>query len=128
MKKFIDCLLHIGCYAIVLILASKLFPNHIILNEELYGVWAILVSMIVFIFNKTIKPILTWLTLPITALTLGLFYPFINVLILKLVSLIFGSYFEVKGIISLALISIFISILNIIMDRMFIKPLLKGDE
>lgn len=128
MKKFIDCLLHIGCYAIVLILASKLFPNHIILNEELYGVWAILVSMIVFIFNKTIKPILTWLTLPITALTLGFFYPFINVLILKLVSLIFGSYFEVKGIISLALISIFISILNIIMDRMFIKPLLKGDE
>lgn len=127
MKKFIECLLHIGCYALVLVIASKLFPNHIVLNQELYGLWAILVSTIVFVLNKTIKPILTWLTLPITALTLGLFYPFINVLILKLVALIFGSYFDVNGIISLALISIFISLLNIIMDRMFIKPLLRGD-
>ena len=127
MRKFIDCLLHIGCYAIVLILSYKLFPNHIILNNELYGIWAILVSMIIFVFNKTLKPVLTWLTLPITAITLGLFYPFINVAILKLTDLIFGNYFEVKGIISLALISIFISILNIIMDRLFIKPLMRKD-
>ncbi len=127
MKKFIECLLHIGCYALVLVIASKLFPHHIILNEENYGIWAILVSTIIFVLNKTIKPVLTWLTLPLTALTLGLFYPFINVLILKLVSLIFGEYFEVKGIILLALISIFISIMNIIMDRLFIKPLLRKD-
>ena len=127
MRKFVECLLHIGCYALVLVIASKLFPNHIILNEENYGIWAILVSMIIFVLNKTIKPILTWLTLPITAITLGLFYPFINVLILKLVSLIFGDYFEVKGIILLALISIFISIMNFIMERMFIKPLLRKD-
>ncbi len=127
MRKFVECLLHIGCYALVLVIASKLFPNHIILNEENYGIWAILVSMIIFVLNKTIKPILTWLTLPITAITLGLFYPFINVLILKLVSLIFGDYFEVKGIILLALISIFISIMNFIMERMFINPLLRKD-
>ncbi len=127
MRKFVECLLHIGCYALVLVIASKLFPNHIILNEENYGIWAIWVSMIIFVLNKTIKPILTWLTLPITAITLGLFYPFINVLILKLVSLIFGDYFEVKGIILLALISIFISIMNFIMERMFINPLLRKD-
>ena len=75
--------------------------------------------------NKTVKPIITWLTLPITALSLGLFYPFINVLLLKLISLILGSYFTVKGIFLLALISIFISVMNILMDRLFIKPLLK---
>ena len=128
MKRFIDCLLHIGCYALVLILATKLFPNHVILNLNDYCLWAFLAATILFIFNKTIKPVLTWLTLPITALTLGLFYPFVNVIILKLVSLILGNNFELKGIISLALISIFISIMNILMDRLFIKPLLRKDR
>ena len=101
MRKFIDCLLHVGCYALVLIISTRLFPNHVILNLNNYCLWAFLAALILFILNKTVKPVLTWLTLPITALTLGLFYPFVNVVILKLVSLVLGSNFELKGIISL---------------------------
>ena len=32
-------------------------------------------------FKQTIKPFLVWLTIPITGLTMGLFYPFINLII-----------------------------------------------
>ncbi len=127
MRKFVDCLLHIVCYALVLVITSKLFPSCVYINLDNFGIWSIIAASILFILNKTVKPVITWLTLPITALTLGLFYPFINVIILKLISLILGNYFEVKGIILLALISIFISIMNIIMDRLFIKPLLRKD-
>ena len=127
MKKFIDCILHIGCYALVLVIATRLFPSHIYINLDNYGIWSFVAATIMFVLNKTVKPVITWLTLPITALTLGLFYPFVNVLILELISLILGSYFEVHGIILLALISIFISIMNILMDRLFIKPLLRKD-
>ena len=128
MKKFVNCLLHIGCYALVLVIATRLFPNQIYINLNHYGIWSIVAATIMFVLNKTIKPVITWLTLPITALTLGLFYPFVNVLILELISLILGEYFEVHGIILLALISIFISIMNILMDRLFIKPLLRKDR
>ena len=127
MRKFIECLLHIGCYALVLVITTRLFPSCMYINLDHYGIWSIVAATILFVLNKTIKPVITWLTLPITALTLGLFYPFINVLILELLSLILGSYFEVNGIISLALISIFISIMSIIMDKLFIKPLLRKD-
>lgn len=128
MRKFIDCLLHIGCYALVLVIATRLFPKQIYINLDNYGIWSFVAATIMFILNKTVKPVITWLTLPITALTLGLFYPFVNVLILELISLILGNYFEVHGIILLALISIFISVMNILMDRLFIKPLLRKDR
>ena len=127
MRKFIECLLQIGCYALVLVITTRLFPSHVYVNLDNYGIWSIVAATILFVLNKTIKPVIAWLTLPITALTLGLFYPFINVLILELLSLILGNYFEVYGIISLALISIFISIMSIIMDKLFIKPLLRKD-
>ena len=44
--------------------------------------------IIVFILNRTIKPLLVWMTLPLTALTLGLFYPLINILVLKITDFI----------------------------------------
>ena len=82
--------------------------------------------VIIFILNKTIKPVVVWLTLPITALTLGLFYLVINVLILKITDFILGSHFEIKGTIMVFFVSIIISIMNAIMDNLIIDNLLKG--
>ena len=68
-------------------------------------------------------------TLPITALTMGLFYPIINVLILYLASFLLGSNFQIKGIILPFLIAIIISVLNMFMEGMIIKPIIyKGRE
>ena len=54
-------------YAIVLITVSVLFSSFEI-NNKYYGLYALLASIIIYILNKTIKPILTYLTLPITVL------------------------------------------------------------
>ena len=87
--------------------------------------WGFIAVLIIWILNKTIKPILFWITIPLTALTLGLFYPIINIIILKLTDIILISHFEIKGIFSLFFASIFISILNAIMDHFFVDKLLR---
>ena len=69
----LEWLIKILGYALVLITVSIIFKNTIYIDNSYWGLWAVLASLIVFILNKTIKPILVWLTLPITALTLGLF-------------------------------------------------------
>ena len=80
---------------------------------------------IIYILNKTIKPILVTLTIPITGLTLGLFYPFINLFILKLVDWMLGEHFQLYNFWIALLVSILLSIINIIMDHI-IKHLIKG--
>ena len=84
------------------------------------------IVLIIFILNKTIKPLLVWLTLPITALTLGLFYPFINVLILYIVSWILGPHFEITGgLLTTFIMALSISLMNLIMKKI-IKEILEG--
>ena len=65
------------------------------------------------------------MTLPLTALTLGLFYPLINILILKITDFILGVHFNIKGTIFVFIVSIVISIMNAIMDNLIIDKLLK---
>ena len=80
---------------------------------------------IIFILNKTIKPIIFRLTLPITGLTLGLFYPFINVIILKLTEWILGPHFEIEGIWTVFFLAILISVMNIIIENIVITPIMR---
>lgn len=124
--KILNWIIHMLGYTIVLILASIIFKKTIYIDISYYGIWGLLAVMIIFVLNRTIKPILFWLTLPITALTLGLFYPIINVLILKISDFILGSHFEIKGIFFVIIVSIFISIMNAIMDNLIINKFLKG--
>lgn len=65
------------------------------------------------------------LALPITMISLGLFYPFINVAILKLASLIMGSHFAVEGWIIPFFISLFISFMTIMLDTLITKRIIK---
>ena len=124
--KIVNWIIHMLGYTIVLILASIIFKKTIYIDISYYGVWGLLAVMIIFVLNRTIKPILFWLTLPITALTLGLFYPIINVLILKITDFLLGSHFEIKGIFFVIIVSIFISIMNAIMDNLIINKFVKG--
>lgn len=128
-KNFISNVLNLLChfmgYTFVLIITSLIFKNTIIVDSSHYYIWGFIAVIIIWAFNKTIKPLLFWVTLPITAITLGLFYPIINIIILKLTDLILQSHFHIKGIFSLFFASIFISILNAIMDHFFVDKLLK---
>ena len=94
------------------------------LIHKYFGLYALLASIIIYILNQTIKPILVYLTLPITALTLGLFYPLINVLILYITSFILGNNFQIHGIIIPFIIAILISLLNIFVEGLIIKPII----
>lgn len=124
--KIIDWLTHMLGYTLVLIIASLIFKKTIYIDTTYYGLWGLLAVVIIFILNRTVKPILFWLTLPITGITLGLFYPVINVLILKLTDFILLSHFQINGIFFVIIVSVFISIMNWIMDNLIINKITKG--
>ena len=123
-ENIIDWLLHFISYAIILVFVATYFDSFKIDDTHLY-LYDLLATLIIFILNKTIKPIIFRLTLPITGLTLGLFYPFINVVILKLTEWILGSHFEIHGIWTVFFIAILISIMNILIENIIITPIMR---
>lgn len=127
-NKYLDWFIHMLGYTLVLIAVSVLFKKTIYIDNSYFGLWGLIAVIIIFILNRTIKPMLVWLTLPLTALTLGLFYPLINVLILKITDLILMNHFEINGIFFVFIVSIVISIMNAIMDNLIIDAFLKGKK
>lgn len=124
-NKSLDIFIHLLGYTLVLITVSLFFKKTIYIDNELYGLWGFLAVSIIYIANRLIKPLLFWLTLPLTALTLGLFYPVINVFILKIADWILMSHFEINGIVWVFIVSIIISIMNAIMDNLIIDTFLR---
>lgn len=124
-NRFIEWLIYMIGYAIVLITVSVLFSSFEI-NNKYFGIYALLASIIIYILNQTIKPVLTYITLPITVLSWGLFYPIINVIILYITSFILGkNNFQITGFIAPFFIAIVISLLNILMEGLILKPIIK---
>lgn len=121
LNLFLEWLIYMIGYAIVLLMASSLFRS-IYVKNFLYG---LLAAIIIFILNKTIKPILVSLSLPLIGISLGLFYFVINVIILFIVDFILGSAFELHGFISPIIIAMFISLMNLIMENLIIKPIIE---
>lgn len=103
--------------SIVLILASKIFKGFYI---QSFG-YAIITSLVISLLSSTVKPFLKLMFLPVTVITTGIFYPFINVIILKLASLIMGDTFVVEGWILPFFIALFISFTTLILDKLITK-------
>ena len=116
LKNITDWLIHLCGYIFVFILVTSIFDS-IYIDENNKVIWSIVIVLTILILNKTIKPILVKLTIPITGLTLGLFYPCINVFILKLVDWALGSHFEIRNIYVAILAAILISIMNFIITE-----------
>ncbi len=133
-KKFnsiFDWILRMIGYALILICISTILGSDksIYIDPSYFGIWGLLTAILIYILNKTVKPLIVWLTLPITALSLGLFYPLINVFILKIVDYILMSHFNITGGIFMSiLVAILISILNIIMDSIIFKNILRKED
>ncbi len=90
---------------IMVILADRILKNFHIDNYTV----AFWVAFAMTILNGFVKPILQILAIPITVLTLGLFYFVINVIIVYLASyLVFG--FHISGFITPLLFSFMVSI------------------
>ena len=116
-NKYLDWFIHMVGYTLVLITISVIFNDTVYIDNSYFGLWGLIAVIIIFILNRTIKPLLVWMTLPLTALTLGLFYPLINILILKITDFILGIHFNIRGTVTLFIVSIIISIMNAIMDK-----------
>ena len=112
-------------YALVLIAVSLVFKNTIYIDDSYYGIWGLITVIIIFVLNKTIKPVIVWLTLPLIALTMWLFYLIINVFILKITDFILMSHFDIKGIVMSFVVSIVISIMNVMMDKVITNNIIK---
>lgn len=124
LDQLLDWILHFVSYAIVFIFVATFFDSFQIDDTHLYT-YGVLATLIIFLLNKTVKPLLFRLTIPLTGITLGLFYPFINVIILKLTEWILGSHFEIRGIWTVFFIAILISIMNIVIENIIITPIMR---
>ncbi len=86
---------------------------------------AILVSFVLIVMNVFVKPILIFLTLPITVVTLGFFLLVINALIILITSHILQSGFKVNGFWVAMLFSIVLAMATSLIDYLnerFEKP------
>ena len=126
-NKLLNFIIPLVCYAIVLILVSLMFDSFYI-NNKYFGLYALIAAFIITILNKTIKPVLVVMTLPITALTMGLSYPIVNVIVLYLTSFLMGNNFTITGFFTAFFASIIISIFNIFMDGLIIKPITRKEK
>lgn len=124
LNKFIDWLFYMIGYAIILITVSIIFKHTITIDSSYFGFWGFIAAVIIYFLNKTVKPILVFLTLPLTGITFGLFYPFVNVIILNIVDFILGTHFNIEGLFMSFIVAVLISIMNILLQEVIIKSIL----
>jgi putative membrane protein len=79
---------------------------------------AIIVALVLGLLNTFVKPILLILTLPITILTLGLFYLVLNVIIIYIADYFIGG-FRVDGFLPALFFSFVLALVGWILDRIF---------
>lgn len=117
----LEYFLNVIVYAFILVIAANIFKGFYI--ESFW--YAVLASIIINLFNITIKPFLVLVTLPVTMYTLGFFYPVVNLIVLKLASVVMGDHFIIEGIFVPFLIVLFISFLRMVFESAIIKPILE---
>ena len=122
--KTIENILYILGYTLTFFFVSKIFDSFELSNDNTFF-YAFLSVLLIFVLNKTINPILMLLTLPITACTLGLFYFVLNTIILKVVDFIMQNKLNFTNIWILFFISIVILIINLLIELIIIKPIIK---
>ena len=120
-SKTIEWILYVVSNTLVLGLVDLIFDSFT-LDNIWYGALAVL---IISVLNKTVKPVIFKLTIPITGLTFGLFYPFINLFILKIVDFILQDHFDINGILIGVLIAALISVMNFIIEEVIINPIIR---
>lgn len=82
---------------------------------------ALLVSLLLVLMNVYVKPILIFLTFPITIVTLGLFLLVINASIILITSYLLKGGFKVDGFWSALLFSIVLSMITSLIDLLVNK-------
>ncbi len=88
-------ILRIFFNAIALALTAYLLQPHMELSDNIIGI--LLVAVVFGLVNALLRPIVKFLSLPITCLTLGLFTLVINMAMLLLTALLAGNLLSFTG-------------------------------
>ena len=115
---------YIFAYTLVFIFMDYVFDSFIV-DESHFIFYSFVAVVLIYILNKTVKPILFLLTLPITGITLGLFYFVNNMVILKLVEFIMNNKVEFTSLPILFFICILMSGMNVLIENIVVKPFIK---
>lgn len=120
----LEWLVYMFAYTIVFLFVNYVFDSFVV-DEAHLILYSFLAVIIIYILNKTIKPVLFTMTIPLTGLTLGLFYFVINMVVLKLVEFIMNNRIEFTSLPMLFFISIIMSFMNVLIETIVVKPFLK---
>ena len=118
-NDYLKIIIGIVVYAGVLFIASNIFINFYVTSF----LYCIVASIILSVLNYALKPILTFLTMPLSIVTLGLAYPIVNMIILKICDILMGQSFQIHGFLSTFFLAIFISLLKIVFDNVITNRL-----
>jgi len=102
-------LLNLLIYSAVLMATNGIFPNLFILSGPAAAIRA---AVILTLLNTFIKPILIIFTLPLTVMSMGLFYFVINGIILLMTSQMMGDSFVINNLLSAVFAALFISLMQ----------------
>lgn len=103
-------LLRLVISTLAILVAANLVPGVFVASTTT----AIIVAIVLGILNTFLKPVLQILALPITILTLGLFYFVVNVFIIYLATFLVDG-FAISGFISALLFGLVVSIVSAIL-------------
>lgn len=105
--------------SVVFISCAVLFPR----NVYVANIWiAILASILLSILNMTVRPILLFLSFPITFITFGLFTFVVNAAMLKMTEALIGStYFYISSF----PFAIFVAIILTLVQTIFMQQQLE---
>lgn len=110
--------------AIAVVITAYILPG-----VHLESFWyAVLLAALLSVLNVSIKPLLVFLTIPATIISLGLFLLVINAFIILIADWIIVNGFNVDGFWWALAFSIVLSLINGIFDRLTIKAETRDDS
>jgi len=103
--------------AIAVVITAYILPG---VHLESFG-YALLLAALLSLLNVSVKPVLIFLTIPATIVSLGLFLLVINAFIVELAAWILKPGFDVATFWQALFFSILLSIINSIFERLTVK-------
>lgn len=104
--------------AIVFMAASGFFPQWVYVKSP----WAaVLAAVVLGLLNMLVKPVLLLISLPITFVTLGLFYLVINGLMLELTAAVMGKALYFNGFVAAFLVALIVSGVNLVVTDFLVN-------
>lgn len=121
LRQFASFVISLFAYAFILKIMTWIFQSFQIRNFW----YCILATVIIYVLNVTIKPVLFQITLPLLGISYGLFYFVLNGFVFKLTDWILGSAFTMSNFGIVFLISILITVFYQIFQSIILKPLVR---